>query len=171
MSPNRLLRLARRLAEGAHGTRPGRPNPVELQRAVSTIYYALFHALARCVADTLVAKTRAARSQPAWVQAYRAVNHGNVKTQCNKKQQIELFPSEIQTFARFLVEMQYHRHEADYDPTISFTRVQVIRWVNRADYAIKQFDQVANKDRQAFAVYVALPFHSSKSPRGRVKSL
>ena len=167
MNPNRLLRLARRLAEGAHGTRPGRPDPVELQRAVSTIYYALFHALARCVADTLVAKTRTARSQPAWIQAYRAVNHGNVKTQCNKKQQIELFPPDIQTFARFLVEMQYHRHEADYDPMISFTRAQVIRWVNQAEHEIAKFEQVAQKDRQAFAVYVALPFRSRKPPEVR----
>lgn len=168
MSPNRLLRLARRLAEGAHGTRPGRPDSVELQRAVSTIYYALFHCLARCVADTLVAKTRAARSQSAWVQAYRAVNHGNVKKQCIKQSPIKLFPSEIQDFARLFVDMQYNREEADYHPMASFSRAQVIQWVQRAEYAISQFDQVANKDRQAFAVYVTLPFRSSQPPKVRV---
>ena len=167
MSPNRLLRLAQRLAEGAHGTRPGRPDPVELQRAVSTIYYALFHALARCVADTLTAKSRAARSQTAWVQAYRAISHGNVKNQCMKQNHIKLFPSEIQDFARLFVDMQYHREAADYDPTASFSRAQVILWVERAEYALTAFDQVVNKDRQAFAVYVALPFRSSKSPRVR----
>ena len=140
MSPNRLLRLARRLAEGAHGTRPDRPDPVELQRAVSTIYYALFHALARCVADTLVAKTRAARSQPAWLQAYRAVNHGNVKNQCMKQSHIKLFPSEMQDFARLFVDMQYNCEEADYHPMASFSRAQVIQWVKRTEYAITQFD-------------------------------
>lgn len=167
MSPNRLLRLARRLAEGAHGTRPGRPDPVELQRAVSTIYYALFHALARCVADTLTAKTRTARSQPAWVQAYRAVNHRTVKTQCMKQGHMKLYPSEIRTFARFLVEMQDNRHEADYDPMASFARAQVVQWVHQAEYEIARFNQVAHKDRQAFAVYVTLPFRSSKPTRIR----
>lgn len=168
MSPNRLLRLARRLAEGAHGTRPGRPDPVELQRAVSTIYYALFHALARCVADTLTATSRAARSQPAWVQAYRAVNYGIVKERCRRQSHMELFPSEIRAFARFLVAMQHHRHEADYDPMASFARAQVIQWVNRAEHEITQFDKVARKDRQAFAVYVTLPFRSSQPPKVRV---
>ena len=127
VSPNRLLRLARRLAEGAHGTRPGRPDPVELQRAVSTIYYALFHALARCVADTLVAKTRTARSQPAWIQAYRAVDHSNVKHQCLNQGHIKLFSPDIQDFAGFFIHMQYHREEADYHPTASFTRAEVIQ--------------------------------------------
>lgn len=167
MNPNRLLRLARRLAEGAHGTRPGRPDPVELQRAVSTIYYALFHALARCVADTLVAKTRTARSQPAWIQAYRSVNHGNVNTQCNKKHQMALFPKDIQAFSRFFVHMQYHREVADYHPAASFSRAEVIQWVNQAEHEIEKFEQVAQKDRQAFAVYVALPFRSRKPPEIR----
>ncbi len=168
MSPNRLLRLARRLAEGAHGTRPGRPDAVELQRAVSTIYYALFHTLARCVADTLTAKSRSARSQPAWVQAYRAVDHGEVKKRCERPSHIKLFPPEIRAFARFLVAMQYHRHEADYDPMASFTRAQVIQWVNRAEHEIAQFNQVAKADRQAFAVYVTLRFRSSQPPKVRV---
>lgn len=167
MSPNRLLRLARRLAEGAHGARPRRPDPVELQRAVSTIYYALFHALARCVADALTAKSRTARSQPAWVQAYSAINHGNVKNQCMKQDYIKLFPSEIQDFDLCFVEMQYLHEKADYDPTASFSRAEVIQWVHWAELAIMAFDQVVNKDRQAFAVYVALPFRSSKPPRVR----
>ncbi len=167
MSPNRLLRLARRLAEGAHGTRPGRPDQVELKRAVSTIYYALFHSLAQCVADSLTATSRTARSQPAWVQAYRAVNHGEVKKRCERPSHMKLFPSGIRAFARFLVAMQHHRHEADYDPLASFTRAQVIQWVNWAEHEITQFNQVAKKDRQAFAVYVTLPLRSSQPPAVR----
>ena len=157
MSPERLLRLALRLAEGAHGTRRGRPDPVELKRAVSTIYYALFHALARCVADKLAGPASTARNQSAWVQAYRCLNHGSARSQCNKKGEITRFPSAVQAFATLFVNMQKRRNDADYDPKASFARVQVVQWVHQAELAVANFNRVSSKDLREFAVYVALP--------------
>ena len=157
MSPERLLRLALRLAEGAHGTKRGRPDPVELKRAVSTIYYALFHALAQCVADRLAGPTTIARNRPAWVQAYRCLNHGSTRNQCNRKDEIKRFPSEVQAFATMFVNMQKRRNEADYDPKASFARVQVVQWVHQAELAVANFNRVSTTELREFAVYVALP--------------
>ena len=57
----------------------GRPRQSDLRRAVSTAYYALFHCLAICCANMLVGGPGASRSEAAWRQAYRALNHGAKK--------------------------------------------------------------------------------------------
>ena len=53
MNPQDLLTLAVELASGSSR---GRPGQVELRRAVSSVYYALFHALANSCADLLVGR-------------------------------------------------------------------------------------------------------------------
>lgn len=88
---------------------------------MSTAYYAMFHALCRNSADSLVGPKGAPdRSRRAWNQAYRAVEHGIAKNQC-KDTVMEDFPETIRNFARHFVRVQELRHEADYDPAISFT--------------------------------------------------
>ncbi|MYC32883.1 MAG: hypothetical protein F4X64_06865 [Chloroflexi bacterium] len=64
-----LLDVARRLAEG-------NPSQTDLRRAISSVYYALFHAIAQSNADTLVGDAPLVRDPDAWRQAYRALDHG-----------------------------------------------------------------------------------------------
>ena len=71
-------------------------------RAVSASYYALFHTLARCVADELVGRTLAHRSQPAWRQVYRSLEHGFARSQCNRPE-LTRFPQAIQEFGQLFV--------------------------------------------------------------------
>ena len=54
MNPDDLIRIARYLASTGTGVGIGRPSRADLRRAVSTTYYALFHALAECCANTLI---------------------------------------------------------------------------------------------------------------------
>ena len=63
----------------------GRPRQSNLRRAVSTTYYALFHCLATCCADMIVGGAGADRSEPAWRQAYRALDHGPVRTTAGRR--------------------------------------------------------------------------------------
>lgn len=72
-----LIATARRLARA----NAKKPRQAELRRAVSTAYYALFHALARNCADLFVG-TGDARSKGAWSQVYRALEHGFAKNAC-----------------------------------------------------------------------------------------
>ena len=53
MNWNDLIAIARVLAAGALPPLTGRPRRAELSRAISTIYYAVFHALANNNANTL----------------------------------------------------------------------------------------------------------------------
>ena len=57
MNPDDLIRIARYLASTGTGINAGRPSQADLRRAVSTTYYALFHALAQCCANTLIGAT------------------------------------------------------------------------------------------------------------------
>ena len=155
MNSTDLLRLAEQLANGELGSGLGRPRQVELRRAVSATYYAMFHALARCCADTLIGATRSERrSQPAWRQAYRALDHAQARRRCNNSQVMRRFPQEIQDFGRMFAYAQRQRHEADYDPEANFTREEVLQLIDEARQKTARFNDAESKDRRAFAAYV-----------------
>ena len=59
MTPEDLIAQAGRLANAS----PKRPRDVDLRRAVSSAYYALFHEMARTGADLLVGTVGAHRSE------------------------------------------------------------------------------------------------------------
>lgn len=153
MAPDNLISIARHLAGGQVGLRRGRPRQTDLCRAVSAAYYALFHTLARCGADLLAGATRTSRSQPAWEQIYRALEHGHAKNQCQNRAVLNRFPLAIQDFAKYFVLMQRHRHQADYAPTTNFSRIEVLALIERAEEISSGFDNAPANDRRAFAIY------------------
>ena len=159
MQPLDFITTARRLATGS---RRGRPLETDLRRAISTAYYALFHCLANCCADTIVGSSGSNRSRPAWNQAYRALEHGLTRRRCENRGMMARFPRDVQDFARLFVLMQKMRHAADYDPDASDTpelalsRDFILQLIDNAEGAIRSFNQVPIADRRAFAVYVLL---------------
>ena len=160
MNAQDLLRIAEGLARGAIGDGRGRPRQAELRRAISAAYYAMFHALARCGADLLVGTTRTSRSQPAWHQVYRALEHGHARNQCNSRTIVSRFPQSVQNFAELFTEMQRLRQSANYDPASSFSRAYVINLVSETTRAVTRFDSADARDRRAFAVFVLFRLRS-----------
>ena len=159
MDPDDLIEIARQLADESVAGGRGRPRQAWLRRAVSTAYYALFHTMARCGADMLAGSTPANRSQPAWRQAYRALEHGHAKNQCSKTV-MKKFPEEIQRFGQTFVEMQGQRHTADYDPEPRLVRSDVLQLIDVTAKAITEFENTTLADRKAFAIYVLLKTRS-----------
>lgn len=94
------------------------------------------------------------RSEPAWVQVYRALNHGPAKASCKNQDVIRRFPDDVQDFADRFYSMQIKRHRADYDPTERFVRSDVVQDIDAADDAIRRFEAVPIKHRRAFAAWV-----------------
>jgi hypothetical protein len=133
----------------------GKPRESNLNRAISTTYYALFHTLARCCADMLVGTVGSTRSEHAWVQVYRAVNHGKAKDRCQSKV-LRKFPQAIQDFANMLISMQAKRHDADYNPDHKPFKSAVILDIDAVEAAIADFKATAVKDRRAFAVWILI---------------
>lgn len=152
MLPGDLLSTAKKLVDSGKK----KPKQADLRRAVSTTYYALFHTLARCCADLLVGSSKSKRSNEAWHQVYRALEHGLAKSACNKKGIMEKFPAAIQDFAIRFIEMQEKRHKADYDPTEKFFKSEVEVDIKFTESVIKKFNAVHIKDRRAFAVFALL---------------
>ncbi|WP_215904813.1 hypothetical protein [Meinhardsimonia xiamenensis] len=153
MKPLDLIKTARRLV-GRKGRR--RPPQSDLKRAISSAYYALFHTMCANCADLLIGTGSANRSRKAWLQAYRAVDHGYAKSQCKNSEVISKFPKEIEDFANQFIELQIERHKADYDPSSRYTLTEVHASIDAAEQAIKMFKRAPLKDRRAFAAWTAL---------------
>ena len=128
----------------------GKPSQVNLRRATSSAYYALFHRLARSCADLLVGGEGAAKSKHAWRQTYRALNHGVACDACKKKNVLALFPKGIEDFGHAFVAMQEKRHAADYDPQERFTKSEVLADIALVEQTISDFEAEDAKDRRAF---------------------
>ena len=159
MNPRELISAARQLASGQSS--PGQPTDAELRRAVSTTYYALFHALASCCADLLAGADLALgghRLHALWIQTYRKLDHGVAKRRC-KKNFMGTFPTAIQDFANQFANMQEHRHDADYNPDASFALGQVLKLIDETETRITDFQNVSEDDRRAFACYVMFDFN------------
>ena len=153
MNPHDLIRIARHLATGGVGGNRGRPRQADLRRAVSTAYYALFHALSRCCADTLAGATPAHRRQRGWQLVYRSLEHGPARIRLDNKSEMRAFPPEIRNFGFRFVEMQRQRHRADYDPTEAFARKHVLQFIDQTEQAVAELEQCAPADRRSFALY------------------
>ena len=130
-----------------------KPSQANLRRAVSTVYYALFHCLARSCADLMIGSTGADRSKHAWQQAYRAMDHAFAKSAC-KNDKITQFPQPIEDFANAFVTMQEKRHLADYDPFENFTKSAVTQDIATVKQTIIDFGSAPIKDRRAFCAFV-----------------
>lgn len=130
-----------------------RPKQADLRRAQSTAYYAMFHCLARQCADNLIGGANAARSNPAWCQVYRALEHGAAKNACTDGA-IAKFPAEVQDFASLFKEMQEKRHAADYDPDYRLRRSEVLSDIETVSAAIERLEACGSSDRAAFCAFV-----------------
>ena len=146
-----LLAVARELVNAKN------PRQANLKRAVSTVYYAMFHCLCESCANTFVGK---GNGRAAWRQTYRALQHTFAKKACDsvndKKQRaiLEKFPDEIQDFANQFYNMQLKRHEADYDPYMKLKKSAVITDIRMIEATIKAFEEVPTADKKAFSALV-----------------
>lgn len=103
---------------------PGRPLATHIRRAVSTIYYALFHCISASNADMLVGKQRSKRySKEAWNAVYRALSHRQAARRCERLDEIR-FPMEIQDVAYYFCLFQVLREISDYSPDLSLPAKQ-----------------------------------------------
>jgi uncharacterized protein (UPF0332 family) len=136
--------------------RKGKPKQIFLRRAYSTLYYAMFHSLANCCSNKLIGTKGTSTSKHAWLQVYRALDHGYTRSQCENKQILKKFPDPIANFGTVFVKIQIKRHNADYDPYEKFYKSEVINGRVEVEDAIKDFEARTSKDKTAFASWVVI---------------
>ncbi len=154
MNPHDLIRIARHLAAGGVSDNRGRPRQADLRRAVSTAYYALFHALCRCCADALAGATPARRRRPGWLLIYRSLEHTAARSRLANQSEMAAFPPEIRYFGLLFAALQRQRHWADYNPAQDFSRPNVLLIITRAEQAIRGLEQCAAADRRDLSLYI-----------------
>ena len=134
------------------------PNPrqTNLRKAVSAAYYAAFYALCRNTADCFIGASESDRTERAWRQAFRSLDHGFAKRQCRNRQAMASFPPEIRRFASYFVWLQEKRHAADYDPGITLNLDEARNCLDRAAQAVAALAEASLEDRRDFAAWVTL---------------
>ena len=146
-----FLKTARHLLNGSSDP----PSPAALRRAVSTAYYAVFHALARICADQPIGAASTTSSDAAWEQVYRALEHGFARNACEQAK-ILGFSEGITTFATAFVSLQQERHRADYAPNVSLSPMGVAELIAMAEMAISALQSCTSEEQTAFSALVLL---------------
>jgi hypothetical protein len=156
-NPEHLLEQADRLI-GAGS--PGQPRQVDLRRAISAAYYAVFHSTLAAAADRYVGANRRATGQ--YSLAYRSVDHKEFRDICSRisipnfsgrlSQYLPaaIFDANIRTFAQAVLELQAKRIDADYNPAIRERKADAELAVGTAREALRRLQAANSSSREAF---------------------
>ena len=148
-----LIAVARLLAQAPGG---GTEREIQLRRAVSTAYYALFHCLSENCADLLAGRMKDKRHNEEWLRVYRSLNHSKTRNRCRSQASFAHVPLPIRDFAEQFVELQRLRHEADYNPSASFDQTEVMRNIDDSERRLRAFNAVPAAARRAFVLYLLI---------------
>ena len=139
-----LLVIARELAD----REPGRPKKESLARAVSTAYYALFHALADLCGRELIG---AWRPWTPFRHIYRSLEHGTARRVFEAMRASRDFGTDAKRVGEAFVLLQKLRHEADYDLGYRTIRQEVHDLIDRADESIALLNHLDPGERKLLA--------------------
>ena len=153
MNPARLISIATQLALSSDDT-PERQD--DLRRAVSTAYYAMFHALANSNANALIGATENDNDNAAWNRTYRALEHGDIRRRFQHARHMDPFPRVVKEFANTFNELQRERQTADYNPDHIFTLSGALQIIDHARQSIIRFAGTSREIRRNLATYVLL---------------
>jgi len=172
--PTDLRNQARFLAEH-DGTKP---KQVNLRRAISSAYYALFHLLINESMIRLYPRhpqkgKKLLDEGPLMDRISRSYQHTDMRKICVQFQQKPLpdtlkllLPSgvspELQTVAKAFVELQEERHAADYDVGKKYSREVAIGAVATAERAFQEWERVPEREANVFVAALAFGARWSK---------
>jgi uncharacterized protein (UPF0332 family) len=156
LNPDHLFEQADKLIT----PQTGRPRQVDIRRAISAAYYAIFHAAITAAADQFVGMTN--RDESRYGLLYRSVDHKWLRELCKEVQKSTPssnfrpytppggFGADIAAFAVAVVALQVKRHTADYDVTVRMNRSDAVLAIAEARAALGRFDRASQQQRLAF---------------------
>jgi hypothetical protein len=142
----RLLALAEQLAETS-----GKSLTLK-RRAVSTAYYAVFHALAQLCADELLGHPSDRQSKE-YERIYRSLEHGTLK-KVFKEEPLRRVAA-LEKIGNRVAELQSERIRSDYLPSRAlYTRDQCLDLVRSAKSVVRSIAALSTADRKTLAVFL-----------------
>lgn len=157
-----LLNVAKDLADTHEMS--GRPQNAKLRRSISTAYYSLFSLLAKDAATVMVGSgdNRNAIALRSYVM--RAMSHKVIREVCkgfaNRNPSYKIkealgsydIPEDLVDVATICHDLQYWRHEADYNLIRIFAKSDAINAYEKADEAHRKWQAI--KDDKATKVFL-----------------
>ena len=131
------------LEQASHGTPVSREI---FHRAVSTAYYAVFHALARNNADNIIGDPTNPAMASDWIDAYRRMRHGYAAAQL--QQHMFTLDRSGREFSEDFINLKAARETADYNPSAVFNLALARHWLNRAIAALNNLDAMSPTDKR-----------------------
>lgn len=183
--PNDFLDLATTLVE----LDPRRPRIINLRRAVSAAYYAVFHRLITDAVGSMLGRgpavlpidERNPRRLRVDHEVSRWFDHGQMKqvsgwfsrpatSPSSVKRMLvggdaSFVPPELGRVARYLMELQVARHDADYDPGHALNRTDARKVVRKAHEAFSLCDGLAT--HSMYRLYLLLLLGGDRMARSR----
>jgi hypothetical protein len=156
LNPDHLFEQADKLIT----PQTGRPRQVDIPRAISAAYYAIFHAAITAAADQFVGMTN--RDESRYGLLYRSVDHKWLRELCKEVQKSTPssnfrpytppggFGADVAAFAAAVVTLQVKRHTADYDIAVRMNRSDAVLAIAEARAALGRFDRASQQERLAF---------------------
>ena len=172
IEPDKLLEAAALLAPP--DAKPGRPPYTAHRRAVSTAYYAVFHAITDRVvkapfteADTsFLRKVRRwighndIRTVATWVEQLEGTSHGSppphIKALLEPSKGESHVDRDTLTIAEGFLELSERREEADYDHDAVFTRPDTLDHLARAREIVAIVEQTQSDAAKRFFGLIAM---------------
>jgi uncharacterized protein (UPF0332 family) len=150
----RLLDVADQMA------REGARSSALRRRAVSTAYYAVFHALAKSCAGILLPSVD--RDSEMYQRVYRALDHGPLRTAFATTGPLKDRET-LQKIGELVVQLQSERHHADYMPPKKglFSRSKAETLIGKARRAVTEIERLSDQNRVALATWLLF---KSRSP-------
>mgnify|MGYP003651306772 CR=1 FL=1 len=149
--------MASRMLDAAdHLLRHGTRSIAFRRRAVSTAYYAAFHAVDKLCADYL---TRSApRASAEYLRVYRALDHASLKNAFARSPLKDV--PRLGQIGSSLVTLQTERHRADYLPPIAnvFTHDRGTLLLEMAREVVKQIEAIKPRDEACRLLAISLLF-------------
>ena len=138
-----LLDVARVLS---NSDSPTGSSDAERRRAVSSVYYAVFHRLLRDAAGRFVGADQTETA--AYAIIYRSFDHRQIRTVCEglKAPALKVSPN-MRRFAEAFLELQEARHRADYNPDARFFPTEVSTLIGRGEAAMEAFSNIESSEK------------------------
>lgn len=148
MNPDHLIELADQILQ--IGT--GYPRQTTINRAISTAYYGLFHALAaECVART-VGSPRSSRYWEIVTPVHRSFDHGAARKVFDRLVKDRAARTDLRQLAETFLALQAARHAADYDPGCRYSRREALDFIVQAQGAVEALRAMPKEDRLLLVV-------------------
>ena len=125
------------------------PSREAIHRAISTAYYAVFHAINASNAGIQHGfPTDQAKAQ-AWTDTYRRMRH-NSASRCIRQHLFHL-TQDARLLANCFINLKVARETADYDPNQTMTAAEAHYWTGQARAALNALQAMTAADRRTFS--------------------